>query len=206
MPEGLVGLDRGLARSLGDARRGCAVAGDRGGLLQRVKDRQALADQAGDDLVDALGAVQDGEVGGGEATGGCLDEGREDLDDAVGGNEFLVAFPQRGGPGLVRLGFGLGDGPLAEGLRLRGEPGLVAVGFGQGALPVGLRVRRAADLRLEALGRQFGLPLRKCGLVLDDLLRRLRFGERAWRRPRVGFLGSRPGIPPACGASACLEA
>ena len=153
------------------------MAGDGGGLLQRVEDRQALADQAGDDLVDALGAVEDGEVGVGEAAGGRLDQGREDLHEAVGGDELLVAFPQRGGPGLVRLGLGLGDGPLAEGRRLRGEPGLVAVGLGQGALAVGLGVRRAADLGLQALGGQFRLPLGERGLLLDDLLRRLRLAS-----------------------------
>jgi hypothetical protein len=77
---------------------GRAVTGDRGGLPQRLQDRQALADQAGHDLVDAL----------------------------------------------------------------------------------------------QALGGQLGLPLRERGLLLDDLLRRLRLGQRA------GLRGHRLGLGAFC--------
>ena len=82
----------------------------------------------------------------------------------LGQRRLPVGVRVGGEPGLVAVG--LGDGPLAERLGLRGEPGLVAVGLGDRALAVGLRVGRAADLGLEPLGGEFGLPLGERGLLL----------------------------------------
>src|ERR1700727_1409730 len=52
---------------------GAAVA-VRGGLLDQVKDGHALPDQAGHNLVQALGAVEDGEVRPRQAARGRLDD------------------------------------------------------------------------------------------------------------------------------------
>jgi len=120
--------------------RGRAVAGDGGGPPQGLKDRHALADQAGDDLVDALGAVEDGEVGVGQAAGGRLDQGGQDLDDVVGGDEFLVAFAQRGGPGLVRVGLAFGGRSFRVGGGVGPDLDRLGFGFGQRGAPVGLRL------------------------------------------------------------------
>ena len=64
---------KSAVRDGGDRHRG-GVTGNRGGVLQRVQDRQALADQARQDLIDALGAVEHGQVGVGQAAGGRLDQ------------------------------------------------------------------------------------------------------------------------------------
>jgi hypothetical protein len=75
-----------------------------GRSLERVQDRQALPDQAGDDLVDALGAVEDGEVGLRDAIGRGPDQRGKRLNDPVGGDEFLVAALERTGPRGVGIG------------------------------------------------------------------------------------------------------
>ncbi len=85
--------------------------------------------------------------------------------------------------GLVAVG--LGELALAERLGLGGEPGLVAAGLGERPRLVRLGVGRAADLGLQPLRGQFGLVLGEGGLLLDDLLLGLRLGERPGLRRRA---------------------
>src|SRR5580698_3714382 len=63
----------GRSAAVADCRRDGAVTVRRG-LLDQVKDRHALPDQAGHDLVEPLGAVQDGQVRPGQAVRGRLDD------------------------------------------------------------------------------------------------------------------------------------
>src|SRR5215471_6475603 len=59
-----------------------AARGGRGGEvpLDRVEDGQALGDEAGGELTEALRAVEDVDIGPGEAAGGFLDDLRKLVD------------------------------------------------------------------------------------------------------------------------------
>ena len=75
------------------------------GRSQQFEDRQALAHQAGEQLVDSLRTVQHGQVGICEAAGRCLDQRGQLLDETAGRDQLLVALAERRGPGFVSFRF-----------------------------------------------------------------------------------------------------
>src|SRR5580700_6657791 len=62
---------------------GALRARERHALADRVEDGHALADQAGRDLAEAVGAVEDGDVGPGQAGRRFLDDQRELVDEQL---------------------------------------------------------------------------------------------------------------------------
>src|SRR5580658_2583137 len=125
-------------------------------LLDRVKDRQALGYQAGGDLAQTVGAVQNVQIRAGQPGRGFLDNLRQLLDQHPVKRDLVVR--------------GSGLGLQRDSLRVRPREDLDLLGFGPGGLD---------DLADQLLLAQLGLPLGKLSLRREHFHRRLGLGERA---------------------------
>ena len=103
-------------------------------LADRVQDGQALADQAGGDLAEAVGAVEHVDVGAGQA-------GRRLLDDL---RQLVDQHPVQ-------------RDPVVRGGRLGLDPHPLGVGHGQDPDPLGLGLGGLDDLGDQLLLAQLGL-------------------------------------------------